>query len=378
MRDICLSYKNKEIVNQSSKYIVPEKECRITKYKQNGYEFIYFYKSKEEAEKYLNDNNEWNDKTYALNVIEDQKGTIQKIDAMLSSNLKTCPNVFDEDDDEDFILELLRKIKLANKFDYNVSFYGIDLFESRSLGKINFEGLKEIDIGYKNNLANETILESGVVDDKDKYSKLIKAKLELNNLDYENIYTYENDFMFIYDTISDESDRLKSSTEEVYEPVSYDSEQSLLDNNELQLLRGNYRYPQLDFSEYGELDYSSCEGMRYVTKAFELENANHFILNFTNLYNSKPIVDNEMSIDMYVDKDAIIHSDEEIKYNSWISINKPFSGVSSCFYIEDAGAIEMSKSDVKSKYITFGPVSLTGKIYIRIGLKKGSNIVFNF
>jgi hypothetical protein len=267
---------------------------------------------------------------------------------------------------------------LANKFDYNVSFYGIDLFESRSLGKINFEGLKEIDIGYKNNLANETILESGVVDDKDKYSKLIKAKLELNNLDYENIYTYENDFMFIYDTISDESDRLKSSTEEVYEPVLYDSEQSLLDNNELQLLRGNYRYPQLDFSEYGELDYSSCEGMRYVTKAFELENANHFILNFTNLYNSKPIVDNEMSIDMYVDKDAIIHSDEEIKYNSWISINKPFSGVSSCFYIEDAGAIEMSKSDAKNKYITFGPVSITGKIYIRIGLKKGSNIVFNF
>ena len=103
-------------VNQSNKYIVPEKECRITKYKQNGYEFIYFYKSKEEAEKYLNDNNEWNDKTYALNVIEDQKGTTQKIDAMLSSNLKTCPNVFDEDDDEDFILELLRKIKLANKF----------------------------------------------------------------------------------------------------------------------------------------------------------------------------------------------------------------------------------------------------------------------
>ena len=116
MRDICLSYKNKEIVNQSNKYIVPEKECRITKYKQNGYEFIYFYKSKEEAEKYLNDNNELNDKTYALNVIEDQKGTTQKIDAMLSSNLKTCPNVFDEDDDEDFILELLRKIKLANKF----------------------------------------------------------------------------------------------------------------------------------------------------------------------------------------------------------------------------------------------------------------------
>ncbi|MBO5131877.1 MAG: hypothetical protein J6C20_02260, partial [Paludibacteraceae bacterium] len=116
MRDICLSYKNKEIVNQSNKYIVPEKECRITKYKQNGYEFIYFYKSKEEAEKYLNDNNELNDKTYALNVIEDQKGTTQKIDAMLSSNLKTCPNVFDEDDDEDFILELLRKIKLSNKF----------------------------------------------------------------------------------------------------------------------------------------------------------------------------------------------------------------------------------------------------------------------
>ena len=116
MRDICLSYKNKEIVNQSNKYIVPEKECRITKYKQNGYEFIYFYKSKEEAEKYFNDNNELNDKTYALNVIEDQKGTTQKIDAMLSSNLKTCPNVFDEDDDEDFILELLRKIKLSNKF----------------------------------------------------------------------------------------------------------------------------------------------------------------------------------------------------------------------------------------------------------------------
>lgn len=270
-------------------------------------------------------------------------------------------------------------IKLANKFNYNVSFFGINNFESRSLGKINFEGLKEIDIEYKNSLPSDEILESGVVDDEGKYSEHIKAKLELNNLDYESIFSYENDFNFIYDTISDESDRLKSSIEEVYTPELYDSTQNLQDNKELQLLRGNYRYPKKDFSEYGELDYSSCNGMRYVTKELKLENANHFILSFNKLYPyNMPIISNEMSIDMYVDKDATIHSDEEIKYKSWININKPFSGVSSCFYLEDAGAIEMSKSDVKNKYITFGPVSITGKIYIRIGLKEGSDIVFNF
>lgn len=270
-------------------------------------------------------------------------------------------------------------IKLANKFNYNVSFFGIDNFESRSLGKIDFENIKEIDIKYKNDLPNEEISESGIVDDKDKFSMSIKAKLDLNNLDYENIFTHEENFNFIYDTLSDESDRLKSSTEEIYEPIPYDSEQSLLENNELQLLRGNYRYPHLDFSDCGELNYSSCKGVRYVTKAFELENANHFVLNFTKLYNSnKSIIDNNMFIDMYVDKDATLHSDEEIKYKSWIKINKPFNGVSSCFYIEDAGAIEMSKSDAENKYITFGPVSITGKIYIRIGLKEGSDIVFNF
>lgn len=270
-------------------------------------------------------------------------------------------------------------IKLANKFNYNVSFFGIDNFESRSLGKIDFENIKEIDIKYKNDLPNEEISESGIVDDKDKFSMSIKAKLDLNNLDYENIFTHEENFNFIYDTLSDESDRLKSSTEEIYEPIPYDSEQSLLENNELQLLRGNYRYPHLDFSDCGELNYSSCKGIRYVTKAFELENANHFVLNFTKLYNSnKSIIDNNMFINIYVDKDATLHSDEEIKYKSWININKPFNGVSSCFYIEDAGAIEMSKSDAENKYITFGPVNITGKIYIRIGLKEGSDIVFNF
>ena len=269
-------------------------------------------------------------------------------------------------------------IKIANKFNYSLSFSGLDNFESRSLGKINFDRIKEVDIKYKDNLSSEEVFESGIVDDKDKYSMPVKAKLELNNLDYENIFTYENDFNFIYETISDESDRLKSSIEDTYIPAPYDSEQSLLENNELQLFRGHYRYPREDFSSYGELNYSSCKGIRYVTKAFELENANHFILEFTDLYNSNSIIDNNMFIDMYVDKDATIHSDEEIKYKSWININKPFSGVSSCFYIEDAGSIEMSKSDNKNKYITFGPVSITGKIYIRIGLRESSNIVFNF
>lgn len=269
-------------------------------------------------------------------------------------------------------------IKLANKFDYSVSFFGFDNFESRSLGKINFGNIKEVDIEHKDNLSSEEFFESGVIDDKDKFSMPIKAKLELNNLDYENILTYENDFNFIYETISDESDRLKSSTEDIYTPAPYDSEQSLLENNELQLFRGHYRYPREDFSPYGEHNYSACKGKRYVTKAFELENANHFILEFTDLYNSAFVIDKDISIDMYVDKDAVINSDEEIKFKSWININKAFNGTSSCFYIEDAGSIDISKSDRLVKYVTFGPVTITGKIYIRIGLKETSKVVFNF
>lgn len=269
-------------------------------------------------------------------------------------------------------------IRLADNFNYNVSFFGFDNFESRSLGKITFEDLKEVDIEYKDNLSSEEFFEKGIVDDKDKFSMPIKAKLELNNLDYENIFTYEKNFNFIYDTISDESDRLKSSVEDTYIPLPYDSEQSLLDNNELQLYRGNYHYPREDFSEYGELNYSSCKGKRYVTKAFELENANHFLLKFTSLNNSDYVVDKDISIDMYVDKNAVINSDEEIKFKSWININKFFNGTSSCFYTEDAGSIDVSKSDKFVKYITFGPVTITGKIYIRIGLKENSNITFNF
>jgi hypothetical protein len=113
LRDICYSYNNQEIVNIDNKYIVPNKECRITLPIGNENEIIYFYDTKENAQKYLYDSNIFNDAKYALDYIEGPKGVTQRIDKVLSDTLNTCISVFDNSDSQDFILEIIRKIKLS-------------------------------------------------------------------------------------------------------------------------------------------------------------------------------------------------------------------------------------------------------------------------
>ncbi len=152
LRDICLSYHNKEYVSTIEQYITPNKECRISMPKEHGNEFIYFYDTKANAEKYLYDNNPLNDANYAMAVIEDKEGVTERLDAVLENTNATCNDVYNEFDGADFCLEIIRKIKLSiiSKSNFKFDFKSNKQISADVITLPNGEVIEDVKVSINN------------------------------------------------------------------------------------------------------------------------------------------------------------------------------------------------------------------------------------
>ena len=176
------------------------------------------------------------------------------------------------------------------------------------------------------------------------------------------------------DTVSNESSR-KTSGSGSY-PASgyngvYDSTQSLVGTytEELQLRNGIYLYPTINYTSVGGPNYSSSSGTRWATfNIGTFTNNSAFTLNFVG---SSGISTSTGNVSLLV----------QIKIEGssyWVDGDSAYSGVGSPGSVSDGvDSVVVSSSTATSRRITFGSVTHTGSIIVRIGITgSGTGIQF--
>jgi hypothetical protein len=176
------------------------------------------------------------------------------------------------------------------------------------------------------------------------------------------------------DTVSNESSR-KTSGSGSYPATgytaSYDSSQSLVGTytEELQLRNGIYLYPTVDYTTIGGPDYSSATGTRWATfNIGTFTNNSAFTLNFVS---SSGISTSTGVTGMLV----------EVKIDGssyWVDGDSAYSGVGSPgSTVDGVASVVVASSTATARRITFGSVTHTGSIIVRIGITgSGTGIQF--
>jgi len=165
------------------------------------------------------------------------------------------------------------------------------------------------------------------------------------------------------DTVSNESSRLTSGTGNY--PASgygssYDSSQSLIGSytNELQLKNGIYVYPTVNYTTVGGPDYSTATGTRWTT--FNLGtflNKSAFTLSINGSSGISSIGQANLLIEIKI---------EGATY--WVNGNSAYGGVGNPGSTSDGvAAVVVGSSTATSRRITFGSVTYSGSIIVRIG-----------
>lgn len=226
---------------------------------------------------------------------------------------------------------------------------------------------------------------------ENKYSEDFKLNIKTFDI-FGNINgELENTYNFRIDTISDESNRVKSGS--VHNKkiegacLEWDPAEDLRTNNELQLLGGVYRWPEIDHSVNGSgnlangdwsdkswlrtaLDYSQCSktGVRYVTFKYDMSIANGIFISFDEAENlSQDKETHAFKVDsMYIKvKDS----------TDWLDAKEPYDGIGTNFnWMQGCLAVQDSKDG--EIYCTFGPKPLEGTLYIRVGITYSSQTRF--
>jgi len=174
------------------------------------------------------------------------------------------------------------------------------------------------------------------------------------------------------DTVSNETIRRTSGTGSYPSTGwggTYDSTESLLLNQELQLLNGRYVYPTNDYTTQGGPDYSSISsGVRWVTFTTlgTFSNNSSFTLTFNG---SQNITDREQS-GLYVEVKISGSTD-------WVDGNSAYvAGTDPGSSGDGDPAMVYGSSSATARRITFGSITYSGPIIIRIGINYGSTISF--
>ena len=175
------------------------------------------------------------------------------------------------------------------------------------------------------------------------------------------------------DTKSNESSRITSGSGQY--PASgygdsYDSNQSLANNEELQLLNGKYVYPSADYSGWeGGPDYSSLSGMRYVTfAAGTASNALDGIVTVTATGVSPDPTNATIAADMvmYLKIEGV---------TGWLNINEgPNYSGGNLSADGDKALLYPANPNPLVKNLAYGQIPLSGSVFVRLGLPAGSNI----
>ena len=173
------------------------------------------------------------------------------------------------------------------------------------------------------------------------------------------------------DTVSNESTRLTSGSGN-YPSTGWggtwgtNSGTSLLTlTDELQMLNNIYRYPVTNYTNFGGPNYSTATGTRFVTfNIGSFTNNSAFTLNITST-----------NITSIGQSDLII----EVKISgatSWVDGNAAYAGppVNPGSGPDGVAAVVIASSTATSRRITFGTITYTGPIIVRIGMTQGSNI----
>ena len=177
------------------------------------------------------------------------------------------------------------------------------------------------------------------------------------------------------DTVSNESSR-KTSGSGSY-PASgyngvYDSSQSLVGTytEELQLRNGIYLYPTINYTSVGGPNYSSASGTRWVTfNVGTFTNNSAFTLNFVS---SSGISTSTGVTGLLV----------EVKIEGssfWVDGDSAYAGVGNPgSTVDGVASVVVASSTATARRITFGSVTHTGSIIVRIGITgSGTGIQFS-
>lgn len=224
------------------------------------------------------------------------------------------------------------------------------------------------------------------------YQETTNMTAETYNIFNEVNGTHSADYNFRVDTVSDESRRVTSGTEGNTSIVGYgeewDPEGDLRENYELQMLNGQYQWPEKDFSINGtgyissgvfsdlhwiktSLDYSQCSklGKRFVTLKYDMSIANGIYINFENAEN---ITQDKDTHAFSVDSMYIKVKDE----TDWLDAKEPYDGLGRNTEWKQ-GCLAVQDSTDGKIYCTFGPKPIEGTLYIRIGVTYDQHIKFS-
>ena len=174
------------------------------------------------------------------------------------------------------------------------------------------------------------------------------------------------------DTISNESARVKSGAG-TYPTTgygaTYDSNELLGVNQEIQMLAGEYRYPDLNYTTNYPVagpNYTSFTGWRWVT----------FKLNVSAIQNVR-VVFNGSNLSSILNGDGAtlnsakfalqVRVDGSISSGGWIDGNRAYPGSGNPNNDGDF-ALAVAASNATTKVVTFGTAVKTGVCYVRIGL----------
>jgi hypothetical protein len=154
----------------------------------------------------------------------------------------------------------------------------------------------------------------------------------------------------------------QTGTFPTYTDTVYDSTESLLSNQELQLIGGFYQFPlQVNYSTYDPVgpDYTSIStgSYRWVTfKLASVTNVNNVKIQLMSGYTGFTTVI-DANLQFYV---KILGS------SGWLNANSYYSGVGDPSNDGDA-ALVYNNSTIDTKYVTFGATTRTGNVVVRIG-----------
>lgn len=169
------------------------------------------------------------------------------------------------------------------------------------------------------------------------------------------------------DTVSNESSR-KTSGSGSYPASGYgspfDSSQSLVVTytEELQLRNGLYVYPSVNYTSVGGSDYSAATGTRWATFILgTFTNNSAFTLNINGSSGITSIGQANLLIEVKIDSATF-----------WVNGDAAYSGVGNPGSVSDGvAAVVVGSSTATSRRITFGSVTYTGNIVVRIGFTGG-------
>ena len=248
------------------------------------------------------------------------------------------------------------------------------IYDINFLGK-TYDGMPQnIYVNYSPTvvLNDEVIIPKNVTVDE------VDVTVNSYNIFGENNGSETEKFYMHIDALSDESNRVNSNTLK-----SYNSSESLLNNNELQLEYGLYQWPIKNYQKNGDISYSnfnslfiskgpnysecSTDGERFVTLKYNLEYANGIWIEILNPKNmtqntlTKAFDFNTMNIKV-VDTDYSTGWLDALKSYDGIGINKS----------DGQGCLVIQKCLENKIYCTFGPKPIKGTLYIKCGIKYGN------